>query len=150
MLKSIILLIIISSAICIHTHAQQQNALTSEEKEAGWQLLFNGKDLSNWHSYLQNKPGKAWKVMDEAIVLDKNDKNVYKDYADLTSDQEFADFDLKLEWKIEPCANSGLLFYVHESPEYKETYQTGPEMQIVDLDCSAGQPHSYASCRYAL
>ena len=43
---------------------------------------------------------------------------------------------LKLEWKMEPCANSGVMFYVHESPEFKDTYESGPEMQIADLACN--------------
>ena len=121
--------------------AQQLNMLTEKEKQDGWQLLFNGKDLKGWHSYLQNKPGIAWQVEDGAIFLNKNDKSVYKDYADLTSDPEFENFDLKVEWKIEPCANSGVMFYVHESPEYKETWETGPEMQIEDLVCSPDHEH---------
>jgi hypothetical protein len=121
--------------------AQQLNTLTEKEKQDGWQLLFNGEDLKGWHSYLQNKPGIAWQVVDRAIFLNKNDKSVYADYADLTSDPEFENFDLKVEWKIEPCANSGIMFYVHESPEYKETWETGPEMQIEDLVCSPDHEH---------
>lgn len=118
------------------TSAQTANTLTSKEKSEGWVLLFNGKDLTGWHSYLEKAPGKAWQVHDGMIALNKNSKSVYEDYADLVTDEEFGDFDLKMEWKMEPCANSGLMFYVHESPEYKNTYESGPEMQIADLACN--------------
>src|SRR5690348_17834288 len=117
-----------------NTYSQQPNTLSTKEKQEGWQLLFDGKDLKGWHSYLQKQPGKAWQVEDGAIFLNRNDKNVYEDFADLTTDDEFENFDFKTEWKMDTCANSGIMFYVHESPEYKETWVTGPEMQIDDLD----------------
>ena len=133
---SLIILCIAGSFLCDVVNAQQANTLTSKEKEEGWQLLFDGKDLKGWHSYLEKAPGKAWQVQHGTIMLNKNNKSVYKDYADLTSDDEFENFDLKVEWKMEPCANSGLMFYVHESPEFKNTYESGPEMQIADLACN--------------
>lgn len=112
------------------------NTLTASEQAAGWRLLFNGKNLNGWHSYLEKKPGKAWKVEKGCIVLDKNLHSSYADDADLTTDETFRNFDLKIEWKIAPCGNSGVMFYVNESPAYRETWNTGPEMQIVDLCCS--------------
>jgi len=115
--------------------AQQSNTLTAKEKTEGWQLLFDGKDLKGWHSYLKSTPGKAWQVVNGTILLNKNDKNVSKDCADLVTDDEFESFDFKMEWKMEPCANSGVMIYVHESPEFKNTYESGPEMQIADLAC---------------
>lgn len=118
------------------TSAQTPNRLTPKEKSEGWVLLFNGKDLTGWHSYLEKTPGRAWQVQNGMIALNKNNKSIYKDYADLVTNDEFADFDLKMEWKMEPCANSGVMFYVHESPEYKNTYESGPEMQIADLACN--------------
>ena len=116
--------------------SQTPNTLTAKEKSEGWILLFNGKDLSGWHSYLEKAPGKAWQVQNGTIMLNKNSKSVYEDYADLVTNDEYGDFDFKMEWKMEPCANSGLMFYVHESPEYKDTYESGPEMQIADLACN--------------
>ncbi|MBS1744719.1 MAG: DUF1080 domain-containing protein [Bacteroidetes bacterium] len=114
---------------------QTQNTLSEQEQKDGWKLLFNGKDLTGWHSYLEKEPGKAWKVDDGAIFLDKDSNSVYKDFADLTSDSEFENFDLKLEFKTDTCANSGVIFYVHEAPEYQNTWETGPEMQIDDVVC---------------
>jgi hypothetical protein len=119
----------------------QANTLTAQEKQEGWKLLFDGKDLKGWHSYLQSKPGKTWEVQDNAIFLNKTDKSTYQDCADLTTDGEFSNFDFKVEFKMEPCANSGVMFYVHESPEYKETWVTGPEMQIDDLVCGPDHEH---------
>lgn len=132
----LIILLISGSLLSNVSYAQQLNTLTSKEKKEGWQLLFDGKDLKGWHSYLENTPGKAWQVLNGTIMLNKNNKSVDKDYADLTSDDEFENFDFKVEWKMEPCANSGVMFYVHESPEFKNTYESGPEMQIADLACN--------------
>lgn len=124
---------LVPSALLAQTQA---STLTAKEKAEGWQLLFNGRNLNGWHSYLEAKPGRAWQVQNGTIFLNKNSSDQYKDYADLVTNEEFENFDLKLEWKMEPCSNSGVMFYVHESPEYKETYETGPEMQIADLACN--------------
>jgi hypothetical protein len=117
-------------------NAQQENTLTPQEKADGWQLLFDGKDLNGWHSFLETGPGKDWSVQDDAIMLKKSNSDPKKDYADLVTEGEFANFDLKLQWKAKPCIDSGVMFYVQESPKYKQTYDTGLEMQIADLSCT--------------
>ncbi len=51
------------------------------------------------------------------------------------TNEVYGDFDLKLEWKISSGGNSGILFYVQDDPaKYKESYFTGPEMQVLDND----------------
>lgn len=117
-------------------NAQQENTLTQQEKTDDWQLLFDGKDLNGWHSYLEQGTGKDWSVQDGAIMLKKNNSAPAKDYADLVTDGEFANFYLKLQWKEKPCIDSGVMFYVQESPKYKQAYDTGLEMQIADLSCT--------------
>src|SRR4051812_44535609 len=96
--KKILSFILLVLAICfnISIATAQSNTLNEKEKKEGWQLLFNGKDLQGWHSYLQPKAGKAWQVEDGAIMLNKNEKSVYEDYADLTSDEEYENFDFKV------------------------------------------------------
>lgn len=116
--------------------AQSVNTLSTQEKADGWHLLFNGKNLDGWHSYLQKGPAKDWSVDDGAIRLERRHVGDEKDFADLVTDAEYENFDLKLEWKMTACADAGVMFNVHESPEYKETYETGPEMQIADLVCT--------------
>jgi Domain of Unknown Function (DUF1080) len=134
--NSLIILFITAILFPGITFAQLPNSLTAKETSEGWKLLFNGKDLMGWHSYLAKVPGKAWQVQNGTIFLNKTDKSVSKDCGDLTSDDEFENFDFKAEWKMQPCANSGVMFYVHESPEFKNSYESGPEMQIADLACN--------------
>jgi hypothetical protein len=119
-----------------NTWAQNSDALSSSGKIGDWQSLFNGKDLKGWHSFQEDKPGKAWQVQNGMIFLNKNSKSVEKDYADLITNEEFENFDLKMQWRMEPCANSGVMFYVNESSQYKNTFESGPEMQIADLACN--------------
>lgn len=107
----------------------QLNALSKKEKKAGWHLLFNGKNLDGWHTYLKDKPTSAWRIDDGAIMLDHSND---AEGGDLVTNDEFENFELSLEWKISPEGNSGILFNVHEDPKFRRTYFTGPEMQVLD------------------
>jgi hypothetical protein len=110
------------------------NILTDEEKNAGWQLLFDGASKSNFHVFNKKSDGSAWQVADGAIHLDTTTRNNGKIVGggDLLTNDEYESFDLKLDWKIDPGGNSGIIFYVQEGPSFGETYHTGPEMQVLD------------------
>ncbi|MEL6590641.1 MAG: family 16 glycoside hydrolase, partial [Bacteroidota bacterium] len=45
----------------------KHNVLTAEESAAGWQLLFNGRNLDGWHNY-GKKTVAGWAIEDEALV----------------------------------------------------------------------------------
>ncbi|MEO5889028.1 MAG: DUF1080 domain-containing protein [Ferruginibacter sp.] len=95
----------------------------------GWVSLFDGKTITGWHTYGQTSVNARWQVADGTIYLDTSKK----EGGDLVSDAEYGNFDLKLEWKISPKGNSGIIFYTQEdTAKYKSTYNTGPEMQVVD------------------
>lgn len=102
------------------------------EPPAGWITLFDGTSTEAWHTYQKDYVSDAWKIEDGALVLDKSGD---AEGGDLITDQEFENYDLRLEWKISECGNSGIIFNVHESEEYSRTYQTGPEMQVLDNSC---------------
>jgi hypothetical protein len=112
-----------------------RTSLTEEEKKEGWQLLFDGVSTKGWHGYGSDTAGTAWKVSDSILGLDASKKENGKVVGggDLVSDEEFENFHLKLEWKIDTNGNSGIIFYVHEdTTQYKKSYETGPEMQVLD------------------
>jgi hypothetical protein len=117
--------------------AEEKKETTTADQPAAdeWTRLFNGTSTSGWHSYGGGAPAAAWKVADSVLYLDTTGRQAGGHGGDLVSDEEFENFRLKLEWKISPGGNSGIIFYTHEdTAKYKSTWETGPEMQIVDND----------------
>jgi hypothetical protein len=106
--------------------AKKDNELTAAEKKAGWKLLFDGKTTQGWHTYLKKEVSPKWKVQDGSIVLTEGGAG------DLVTDEAYGDFELELEWKIAEGGNSGIMYHVQEDPKFKATYNTGPEMQVLD------------------
>ena len=115
------------------------NALSEAEKAAGWELLFDGKSLDGWHNYNQESIGSSWVIEQDAIHLkaDERSENGWQvaDGGDIVFDQEYEDFELRLEWRISACGNSGIMYHVVESEEYAYPWMTGPEMQVLDNTC---------------
>lgn len=101
------------------------NTLTPQEKAAGWQLLFNGKDLENWRVFgTQKPPGHGWKV-DEDGVLRKVSKIPG---GNIITKNKFNDFTLIWEWKISAKGNNGIKYLVDEM----RPNAPGPEYQMLD------------------
>ena len=114
------------------------NVLTDAQKADGWELLFDGQSTKGWHKYGGGPVGASWKIVDGALHLDATDKETWqaKGGGDIVSEKEYKNFHLKLEWKIDTCGNSGVIFYVHEdSAKYQYPWMTGPEMQVLDNTC---------------
>jgi hypothetical protein len=123
-------LIVLIAALPFAAAAQSDNTLTKAEKKEGWSLLFDGHSTKGWHMYGQTTAG-CWSVKNGALAPDTS----LHSHGDLLTDGIYGDFDLKLEWKISPGGNSGILFYIQEdTAKYKNTYNTGPEMQVLDSD----------------
>ncbi len=125
-----ILLLVITAAMLNSALFAQENTLSASEKQEGWKLLFDGSTLKGWHEYGKKTAGTAWKTDGGALHLDASDTTG----ADLVTNDEFSNYDLKLEWKISKNGNSGIIFNVKELPQYDESYKTGPEMQVLDND----------------
>ncbi len=106
---------------------QPMNVLTSDEKAAGWQLLFDGKNLDQWRGYQSDSLPAHWKVMDSTITIDVA---LSDEPSDIITRKIYTDFDLKWEWKIAGEGNSGLFYNVTE--DYPAMYASGPEYQMID------------------
>lgn len=107
------------------------NTLTAAERQAGWKLLFDGQGTSGWHTYGQSGVSANWRVDDGALLMQPTAGTG----GDLVTDEAYENFDLRLEWKISPCGNSGIIFPVAESEQYDYPWQTGLEMQVLDNTC---------------
>jgi hypothetical protein len=104
------------------------NTLTSAEQTEGWKLLFNGTDLSGWKGYKKDAPGATWVVEDGALALTAGGAG------DIMTAEQFGPFELKLDWKISPKGNSGIIYLIRELADQPNTYNSGPEMQVLDND----------------
>ena len=100
----------------------------------GWKSLFDGKSKKGWHIYRGEATGEYWQVEDGILMFVPINKPGVKTGGDLTSDEEYENYHLSLEWKISEGGNSGIIFGVKEDSMYKKSYLTGMEMQVLDND----------------
>ncbi|MFN8252425.1 MAG: DUF1080 domain-containing protein [Ferruginibacter sp.] len=137
-MKQIILTLAAAALLAACNNADEKTTAAAAETktaDSGWVSLFDGKTTEGWHSYGKSSVGEAWKVADGSLYLDTTKKEGWqiKGGGDIVTNGEFENFDLKLEWKIAPNGNSGIIFYVNEdTSKYKYVWNTGPEMQVLD------------------
>jgi len=103
--------------------AAADNTLTAAEKSAGWQLLFDGKTLDGWKS--SENPG-VFTVQDGVLVVFGKRSHLF--YTGPVAKADFKNFELSLDIKTFPKANSGV--YIHT--QYQETGwpDKGYEIQV--------------------
>lgn len=125
------------AAILSQSCSSTKNSSMSTDSNAasgqdGWVSLFDGKTTGGWHAYGKSGAG-SWKVVDGALYLDTTKTDGKRENGDLVTDQEYENYHLSLDWKVAQGANSGIIFNVHDdAAQYPATYQTGPEMQVLD------------------
>jgi hypothetical protein len=117
------------------------NTLTKAEKAAGWTLLFDGKTTKGWRGFKTPAPDAGWTVKDGALSPEP------KTSKDLVTKGDYANFDLTFDWKISPKGNSGVIYHIVDIGD--ETYQSGPEYQVLD-NARGERPLERASSLYAL
>ncbi len=106
------------------------NALTSEEKNDGWVLLFDGKSTDGWENFNEDHIS-GWEVEEGCIVGLGLGGDIG---GDIVSVEEYDNFILKWEWKLGPNGNSGVMYHVVEDEKYNAPYETGPEYQLIEDD----------------
>lgn len=117
------------SVLCRATHGEEKAGDTSSagEKSKEWTPLFNGKDLTGWIP-----EGKAvWTVEDGCLVGKQGPKY---GPGDLFTAQEYGDFELRVTYKIQWPANSGIWFR-YQAPD--KSYQADI-LEYKDPECYSG------------
>ena len=119
------------------------NVLTDDEATEGFRLLFDGESLEGWRNPQSDGVRDGWSVIDGELVMTGGG-------GDIITDDEFANFELRLEWAIAPGGNSGIFWRVDE--QEPAVWLTGPEMQILDnaLHADGANPKTSAGACYAL
>ncbi|HET9276205.1 MAG TPA: DUF1080 domain-containing protein, partial [Gemmatimonadales bacterium] len=99
------------------------NTLTPAERAAGWKLLFDGRTTAGWRGYRSDRMPPGWQVIDGALTR-------VEAAGDIITEQRFRDFELALEWKVDPGGNSGIFYRAIEGEG--PIYRSAPEMQVLD------------------
>jgi hypothetical protein len=85
----------------------------------------------------------GWQVVDGALTR-------VAGAGDLITIDQFANFELELEWNVSPGGNSGIFFRATEEAE--RIYETAPEMQVLDdaAHADGGNRLTSAGANYGL
>lgn len=122
--------------ICLQTHggeirwrnisireipAEEANKLLSESHMDGFESRFNGKDLAGWAGAVDN-----YEVVDGAIRCKAGHGGI------LHTTEEYANFVVRLEFKVPPSGNNGLAIRTDGTGD--PAYAAMTELQVLDSE----------------
>jgi hypothetical protein len=113
-MKSMLSVIALSAALALSSaSAQQPNTLTAKEKADGWKLLFDGKTTEGWRSARGGGfPAVGWAVKDGVITVTETGGEEAGNGGDIVTTRTYGDFELSVDFKTSPGANSGIMYFV--------------------------------------
>ncbi len=109
------------------------NKLTEKEIAEGWQLLWDGKTTEGWRgAKLKEFPADGWAIEDGILKVKKGDGGESTNGGDIVTVKKYRNFELKVDFKITPGANSGIKYFVDTELNKGEGSSIGCEFQILD------------------
>jgi len=119
------------------------NQLTENEKNDGWEMLFDGKSTEKWRgAHKETFPEDGWKVEDGILALYAESGGESSEAGGIVTREQFSNFEFSLEFKLTPGANSGIKYFVTENEETTGS-AIGLEFQLLDdekhKDAKAGR-----------
>jgi hypothetical protein len=116
--------------------------LSDAAAAAEWKALFNGKNLDGWMAI--DGPMSSWKVEDGLLYCSGGGGGW------LSSDSEYANFEIELEFRVPKGGNSGVFL---RAPHQGNPAFAGMEIQILDdegRDYTKLKPYQYCGSLYDL
>jgi hypothetical protein len=113
------------AAVALFTSCHTAAVSVSPKPSAAgpWRTLFDGSSLDAWRGYKGAPIPAGWHIAGNTLAK-------YVPVADIVTKDEFADFELELEWKIGEAGNSGIFYRGTE--EYDHIYWSATEYQLLD------------------
>ena len=114
-------------------HAEvSHNTLTQAERDAGWQLLFDGKSTDGWRAYNKETfPDRGWWVEDGLLTVGTSGGSETGDGGSIVTVESFSDFELTVDFILQDTSNSGIFYRVIEN-ETDPIWANAPEFQLID------------------
>ena len=109
------------------------NSISEQEKREGWKLLWDGKTTEGWRgARLKSFPEKGWTIENGILKVLKSDGGESTNGGDIVSTQKYKNFELTVDFKITPAANSGIKYFVDTELNQGAGSSIGCEFQILD------------------
>lgn len=110
-----------------------KNNLTVDEKKSGWEMMWDGKTTNGWRgAKLEEFPDKGWVIEDGELIVLSSGGAESAAGGDIVSTTDYKDFELKVDFKLTPGANSGIKYYVDTEINKGPGSSIGLEYQILD------------------
>jgi cytochrome c len=126
--------------------AEVPPGLSSEERQAGFRSLFDGRNLDAFKGWNRPSIPRGWSIKDGTLTFTPGTEG-----GDIATKDEFDNFELRLQWRISEGGNSGIMLRSVEGGT-APPYVTGVEMQVLDngKHSDGANPFTSAGSAYAL
>ena len=121
------------STPAIEQQSYLSNRLTEVERRNGWMLLWDGKTTRGWRgAKLKTFPPKGWSIKDGILTVEKSAGYESRNGGDIITTRDFSDFELSVDFRLTPGANSGIKYFVDPNLLKGEGSAIGLEYQLLD------------------
>jgi len=112
---------------------QTLNTLTKQEINDGWKLLFDGKTTNGWRgAKLEKFPEFGWVVENGELTVLESGGSESRHGGDIVTVDQYGNFELLIEFKLTPGANSGIKYFVVGIEPNRPGSAIGLEYQVLD------------------
>jgi hypothetical protein len=108
------------------------NTLSAKETKDGWILLFDGKTSNGWmNAKTKQFPSTGWAIKNGTLGVNPATKS-QGGGGDIVSTDKYKNFELSIDFKYAPGANSGIKYFVDTERDNGGYSDIGCEYQILD------------------
>jgi len=105
----------------------------NREKREGYKYLFDGKSTKGWRgAKLDHFPKHGWIVKDGVLTVLESGGGESEAGGDIVTIEKYSDFELHLDFKLTPGANSGIKYFVDPELNKGKGSSIGLEYQLLD------------------
>jgi hypothetical protein len=109
------------------------NKLGNKEEGLGFKYLFDGKTSNGWRgAKLDRFPEKGWVIKDGILTVLESGGKESASGGDIVTVDKYRDFELHVDFKLTPGANSGIKYFVDPELNKGQGSSIGLEYQLLD------------------
>ena len=109
------------------------NKLTNNELDSGWEMLWDGETTKGWRgAKLEAFPEQGWEIKNRELIVLASGGGESEAGGDIVTLKNYSDFELMVDFKLTPGANSGIKYYVDTNINKGAGSSIGLEYQILD------------------